>query len=75
MWGAYGRGSDIVRFWGWARHGRSCWTSNPVSPAPSIPDLLLAATAELSGLTVLHFDKDFDLIAAITGQPCERVTT
>lgn len=42
--------------------------------APSIPDLLIAATAELSGLTVLHLDKDFDLIAAITGQPCERLT-
>lgn len=43
--------------------------------APSIPDLLVAATAELAGLTVLHLDKDFDLIAAITGQPCERLTT
>lgn len=42
--------------------------------APSIPDLLIAATAELSGLSVLHVDKDFDLIAAITGQPCERLT-
>ena len=41
--------------------------------APSIPDLLIAATAELSRLTVLHDDKDFDLIAAITGQPIERL--
>jgi predicted nucleic acid-binding protein len=41
--------------------------------APSIPDLLIAATAELSRLTVLHVDKDFDLIAAITGQPIERL--
>jgi predicted nucleic acid-binding protein len=40
--------------------------------APSIPDLLIAATAELSRLTVLHVDKDFDLIAAIIGQPIER---
>ena len=39
--------------------------------APSIPDLVIAATAELAGLTVLHFDKDFDLIAALTGQPVE----
>ena len=36
--------------------------------APSIPDLLIAATAELAGLTVLHFDKDFELIAELTGQ-------
>lgn len=42
--------------------------------AASIPDLLIAATAELSGLTVLHDDKDFELIAGVTGQPVERLT-
>ncbi len=42
--------------------------------APSIPDLLIAATGELSGLVVLHHDKDFDLIAGITGQPVERLS-
>src|SRR5664279_2216396 len=31
--------------------------------APSIPDLLVAATAEIAQLTVLHLDKDFELIA------------
>lgn len=41
--------------------------------APSIPDVLVAATAELAGLTVLHLDKDFDLISSITGQPTERL--
>lgn len=41
--------------------------------APSVPDLLIAATAELSGLTVLHVDKDFELIADITGQQVERL--
>lgn len=41
--------------------------------APSIPDLLIAATAELAELTVLHVDKDFELIAEITGQPVERL--
>jgi predicted nucleic acid-binding protein len=35
--------------------------------------LLIAATAELTGLTVLHLDKDFDLIASLTGQACERL--
>jgi predicted nucleic acid-binding protein len=43
--------------------------------APSIPDLLVSATAELAGLTVLHVDKDFDLIAGITGQSLERLRT
>lgn len=38
--------------------------------APSVPDLLIAATAELADLTVLHLHKDFDLIAEIT---CQRV--
>ena len=42
--------------------------------APSIPDLIIAATAELAGLTVLHLDKDFDVIAALTGQPVERLS-
>lgn len=41
--------------------------------APSIPDLLIAATAELAGLVVLHSDKDFDLVAQLTGQPLERL--
>jgi predicted nucleic acid-binding protein len=42
--------------------------------AASIPDLLIAATAELAQLTVLHHDKDFELIADVTGQPVERLT-
>ena len=41
--------------------------------APSVPDLIVAATAELAGLTVLHLDEDFDLIAEITAQPTERL--
>ena len=41
--------------------------------APSVPDLIIAATAELARLTVLHLDKDFDVIAEITGQPVERL--
>lgn len=41
--------------------------------APSVPDLLVAATAEIAGLAVLHDDKDFELIAEITGQDTERL--
>ena len=41
--------------------------------APSIPDLIIAATAELAGLTVRHLHKDFEIIADITGQPLERL--
>ncbi|MGB3187558.1 MAG: PIN domain nuclease [Ornithinimicrobium sp.] len=38
-----------------------------------IPDLLVAAAAEELGLKVLHYDADFDLIASVTGQPCQWV--
>ena len=38
-----------------------------------IPNLIIAATAELHGATVLHYDADYDRIAAITGQPTEWV--
>jgi predicted nucleic acid-binding protein len=41
--------------------------------APSVADLLIAASAELSGATLLHVDKDFDLIANVTGQPVETL--
>ncbi|GAB09468.1 hypothetical protein GOARA_038_00150 [Gordonia araii NBRC 100433] len=40
---------------------------------PGPADLLIAATAELTGLTVVHVDKDFELIATVTGQLIERL--
>src|SRR5262249_55007834 len=41
--------------------------------APGVPDLLIAAAAERAGYTVLHLDKDFEVIANATGQPTERL--
>lgn len=41
--------------------------------APSPVDLVLAACAEANGLAVLHYDKGFDLIAEVTGQPMDWV--
>ena len=38
-----------------------------------VPDLLVAAAAEEVGYAVLHYDSDFDLIASVTGQPCQWV--
>lgn len=32
-------------------------------------DLLIAAAAEAAGVPVLHYDADYDRIAAVTGQP------
>jgi hypothetical protein len=38
-----------------------------------VPDLLVAAAAETAGVMVMHYDGDFDRIAAVTGQSCEWV--
>ena len=38
-----------------------------------IPDLIVAAAAESADRIVLHYDADFDRIAAVTGQPVEWV--
>ena len=39
----------------------------------SLPDLVIAATAEHAQVVVLHYDADYDLIATITDQPVEWV--
>jgi predicted nucleic acid-binding protein len=41
--------------------------------AVSVVDLVIAAVAERHGAVVLHYDHDFDLIAAVTGQPTQWV--
>ena len=41
--------------------------------AAGVADLLSAATAEYYGATVLHYDADFESIAAVTRQPTEWV--
>jgi predicted nucleic acid-binding protein len=38
-----------------------------------LADLIIAATAEVNGATVLHYDSDYDRIAEVTGQPVEWV--
>jgi predicted nucleic acid-binding protein len=38
-----------------------------------IPDLIIAATAELYGAEVLHVESDYDIIAEVTGQPVRRL--
>jgi len=41
--------------------------------AVGLPDLLVAAVAERERVTVLHYDRDYDLIAHVTGQPMQWV--
>ncbi len=43
--------------------------------AAGLPDLLIAAVAERANLTVLHYDADYDLVAAATGQPTQWVVS
>ena len=41
--------------------------------AVPIPDLLIAAVAERAGLVVLHYDRDYERVAAVSAQPHEWV--
>jgi predicted nucleic acid-binding protein len=41
--------------------------------AAGLPDLLQAAAAERHGLILLHYDADYELIAAVTGQAMDWV--
>ena len=42
--------------------------SRPLHHRVAVPDLIIAAVAEMSGAAVWHYDHDFDRIAGITGQ-------
>jgi hypothetical protein len=39
----------------------------------AVPDLVIAAVAELGDAVVWHYDKDFDRIGGVTGQPMEWI--
>ena len=39
----------------------------------TLPDLLVAAAAERAEIPVLHYDRDFELIASVTGQPVRAI--
>lgn len=59
----WGRAADVMeQLAAGGRHRAARW-----------PDALLAAVAERTGLAVLHYDRDFDTIAGVTGQPVEAV--
>ena len=49
-----------------AAHGGNCHRR-------PIPDLIIAATAELHGAEVLHVDSDYEMIAEVTGQPTRKL--
>jgi len=62
--------ADVARALGtrtWDVQGELTNKSQHRSAGPV--DLVVAATAELHGLTLLHHDRDFGVIASVTGQP------
>ncbi|HEV2242170.1 MAG TPA: PIN domain nuclease [Streptosporangiaceae bacterium] len=48
------------------------WRSGRVR-AVGFPDLLIAAVAERERVSLVHYDSDYDLIAAVTGQQMQWV--
>ena len=40
---------------------------------PNTVDLFVAAIAEVNDLTLVHYDRHFDAIARVTGQPTEWI--
>ncbi|HET9516617.1 MAG TPA: PIN domain-containing protein [Actinoplanes sp.] len=56
-----------------AREVQSLMATRSQHRAAGVMDLLTAAAAEHYGAAVLHYDADFDHIAAVTGQPVDWV--
>jgi predicted nucleic acid-binding protein len=65
--------SEPENLWTMASEIQEALTEKGQHRAASIPDLIVAATARAAGLTVLHYDNDFDTIAAFTEQPTRWV--
>lgn len=38
-----------------------------------VPDLVIAAAAEVAEVPLCHYDRDFELIASVTGQPVRAI--
>jgi peptide/nickel transport system permease protein len=81
-WATARWGQRESQLWAGADGRRRVAEGRP-TPERAIPDqrqnespvVLIAATAELAGLTVLQVHKDFELIASITGKSTKRLRT
>jgi len=54
-----------------ARHVQGLLAARGLHRGVGPADLLIAACAEVHGALVLHYDRDYDHIAAVTGQPAQ----
>lgn len=61
------------RVWERAWEVQEALTEQGLHRSVKVPDLIIAAVAEHHAVGVMHYDRDFDRIAAITGQPVEWV--
>lgn len=76
---------DQLQAMPWLRMGRAEWdraisvygllSDRGRAAHRSVPhaDLLIAATAEMNDIELVHYDRDYDRIAAVTGQPAAWV--
>jgi predicted nucleic acid-binding protein len=75
--------SEFIASFPWVPMGDSSWrvaldlqgelTARGTHRCASLPDLLICVVADREGLTILHYDNDFETIAEVTGQPTEWV--
>jgi predicted nucleic acid-binding protein len=59
--------------WDQAAEIQEALTEQAQHRSASIPDLIVAATARVRGLEILHYDRDFDTIARYTEQPARWI--
>jgi predicted nucleic acid-binding protein len=64
----FGLGEQAVAL---AQRTQAALASRSQHRGPTPVDLFVAAIAAISGLWVLHYDRHFDAISRITGQPTE----
>jgi len=81
----YERLADSLEAMPWLRMGQPEWArakevcgklseqGHAAHRAVKHADLLIAAASELAGVPLVHYDKDYDLISSITGQPARWV--
>jgi predicted nucleic acid-binding protein len=70
---SFNRAIEPQDVWAQASGIQETLTSKGQHRGASIADLIVAATARACRLTVLHYDADFETIAAVTGQPTRWV--
>lgn len=59
--------------WTRAHRVQQLLTEQATHRSAGVADLTIAATAEANRLTMLHYDRDFETVAAATGQPTQWI--